>query len=269
MTSGASNFLLNIVELQNTITTASGLSPVASLSNTVAQLQEMLIYDEKRLAVNTIGKYSATPIQIIDSMNFASNATLTLNNTAVGTSGSGSLGQVSSIGFLSSFTNYYSTTVATDTAIQFQVGSPPQNPVNILGNGKTVISGPLTLSGTATPGIGYYLTCMDAVGRAEWQAPGAPSDLRLKTNIRPIEGASDILEGIRGVRFEWLSGGADIGVIAQEVATVLPEAVHGEDPYRVEYTKIIPVLVEVVKELLDRVARLEERNNGLNVLHTS
>lgn len=258
MTSGASNFLLNIVELQNTITSASGLSPVASLSNTVAQLQEMLIYDEKRLAVNTISKYSATPIQVIDSMNFASNATLTLNNIGVGASGSGNLGQVSSIGYVSSFTNYYSTTVATDTAIQFQVGSPAQTPVSILGNGKTVISGPLTLTGTATPGIGYYLTCMDTIGRAEWQPPGAPSDARLKTNIRPIEGASEILGGIRGVRFEWLTGGGDVGVIAQDLATVLPEAVHGSNPYRVEYTKIIPILVEVVKELLGRVAALEQ-----------
>jgi hypothetical protein len=257
MTSWASNFLLNIVELQNTITTASGLSPVASLSNTVAQLQEMLIYDEKRLAVNTISKYSATPIQVVDSMNFASNATLTLNKIPVGTSGSGSLGQVSSIGYVSSFTNYYSTTVATDTAIQFQVGSPPQNPISILGDGTTVISGPLTLTGTATPGLGYYLTCMDTVGTAQWQAPGAPSDARLKRNIRPIEGASEILGGIRGVRFEWLTGGTDIGVIAQDVASVLPEAVYGSASYRVDYTKIIPVLIEVVKELLDRVARLE------------
>jgi hypothetical protein len=42
MTSGASNFLLNIVELQNVITSSSGLSPVASLSNTVAQIQQMV-----------------------------------------------------------------------------------------------------------------------------------------------------------------------------------------------------------------------------------
>jgi hypothetical protein len=51
-------FVLNIVDLQNTVTSASGLNPVTTLSNTVAQLQEMLIYDEKRLAVNTISKYN-------------------------------------------------------------------------------------------------------------------------------------------------------------------------------------------------------------------
>jgi hypothetical protein len=258
MTSGASNFLLNIVELQNVQTSATGLSPVAALSNTVAQLQEMLIYDEKRLAVNTISKYSQSPIQVVDSMNFASNATLSLNSNVVGASGSAAFGQVSSIGYLSSVTNYFSTSVGTDTAIQFQVGASSIYPMSFLANGTTTISGPLTLSGAATPGLGYYLTCMDTVGTAQWRPPGSVSDARRKTNVRPLEGASQILEGIRGVRFEWLTGGSDVGVIAQEVAAVLPEAVHGGDPLVVEYVKIIPVLVEVVKELRARVALLED-----------
>lgn len=265
MTSGASNFLLNIVELQNTITSASGLSPVASLSNTVAQLQEMLIYGEKRLAVDTISKYSQSPIQVLDSMNFASNASLTLNNLAVGTGSAGSFGQVSSIGYESSLTNYFSTNVATDTAIQFQVGGGPSYPMRFLANGTTIVSGPLSITGAGTPGIGYYLTCMDALGTAQWQPAAAPSDARLKTRVRTLEGAQQILEGIRGVRFDWLTGGSDVGVIAQEVAAVLPEAVHGETPLSVEYHKIIPVLIETVKELLGRVSTLE----GLNGLHIS
>lgn len=259
MTSGASNFLLNIVELQNVQTSASGLSPVATLSNTVSQLQEMLIYNEKRLAVNTISKYSQSPIQVLDSMNFASNATLTINsNTVSATGGTAAFGSVSSIGYISSLTNYFSTSLGTDTAIQFQVGSPPVYPMTFLAGGATVISGPLTISGAATPGLGYYLTCMDGVGTAQWQPPGSVSDARRKIHVRTIEGAAQILEGIRGVRFDWLTGGSDVGVIAQEVAAVLPEAVHGGDPFVVEYIKIIPVLVEVVKELRARVSTLEE-----------
>ena len=260
MTSGASNFLLNIIELQNVQTSATGLSPISALSNTVAQLQEMLIYDEKRLAVNTISRYSQTPIQVLDSMNFASNATLTVNSMPVGSDSSGFLGQVSSIGFMSSLTNYFSTSVGTDTAIQFQVGSPATYPMTFSAGGRTTISGPLSITGAATPGLGYYLTCMDGVGTAEWQPPGTVSDARRKTNVRSIEEASRILEGIRGVRFEWLTGGSDVGVIAQEVATVLPEAVRGGNPFVVEYWKIVPVLVEVVKELLGRVSTLESRS---------
>ena len=259
MSSGASNFLLNIVELQNTITSASGLSPVDALSNTVAQLQEMVIYGEKRIAVNTISKYDTSPIQVLDSMNFASNASLTLNNIGVGSGTGTSFSQVSTIGYQSSFTYYYSTSTGADTAIQFQVGSPALYPLTLLANGSTILSGPLTLSGTGTPGIGRYLTCMDGTGTAEWQPPGSVSDARRKTQVRTLQGAGEILDGIRGVRFEWLTGGADVGVIAQEVAAVLPEAVHGGDPFVVEYMKIIPVLVEAVKELRARVARLETR----------
>lgn len=257
MTSGASNFLLNIVELQNTITSASGLSPIDALSNTVAQIQEMVIYGEKRIAVNTISRFDTSPIQVLDSMNFASNATLTLNSIPVGGGAGTSFSQVSTIGYQSSFTYYYSTSTGADTAIQFQVGSPPLYPLTLLANGSTIISGPLTLSGTGTPGIGRYLTCMDGAGTAQWQPPGSVSDIRRKTQVRTLEGAGEILDGIRGVRFEWLTGGADVGVIAQEVAAVLPEAVHGGDPYVVEYMKIIPVLIEAVKELRARVARLE------------
>jgi hypothetical protein len=106
---------------------------------------------------------------------------------------------------------------------------------------------------------------MDAIGTAQWQPPGSVSDARRKTGIKTLEGAGQILDGIRGVRFDWLTGGSDIGVIAQEVAAVLPEAVHGGDPFVVEYIKIIPVLVEAVKDLRARVAYLE----GLNVAYTS
>lgn len=252
---------MNIVDLQNTITSASGLSPVATLSNTVAQLQEMLIYDEKRIAVNTISKYSQSPIQVTDSMNFASNATLSVNGVGVGATSDASFGSVSSIGYASSFTNYFSTVVAGETAISFQVGSPAATPVRITADGDTLISGGLTLSGAGTPGLGYYLTCLDTAGTAEWRVPGSVSDLRWKKNVRRLEDSSRILEGIRGVRFEWLSGGVeDVGVIAQEVGAVLPEAVREgspEGPSVVEYHKIIPVLVEAIKELSARVRSLE------------
>jgi len=259
-TTTGSKYVVNIVELQNTITSASGLSPVATLSNTVAQLQEMVIYDEKRIAVNTISKYNQSPIQVTDSMNFASNTSLTLNGTGVGGSATTSYGSVSSIGYASSFTNYYSTVVMGETAIAFQVGSPAVTPVRITADGGTIISGNLQLSATGTPGIGYYLTCMDTVGTAEWRVPGSVSDSRWKTNVRRLEDSGRILDGIRGVRFQWLEGGAeDVGVIAQEVGAVLPEAVHErvEGPTVVEYHKIIPVLVEAVKELSARVFALE------------
>jgi hypothetical protein len=248
--------VLNIVELQNTITAASGLSPVAALSNTVAQIQEMVIYDEKRIAANTISKYNTTPIQVLDSMNFAANTSLTLNGNVVGGANAG-IGEVSSIGYVSSFTYYSSTVGATENAITFQVGSPAILPLSITGAGTTVIRNGLVLSGAGTPAVGHYLTCMDASGTAQWQFPGTVSDARWKKEIRPLEDSSRILNGLRGVRFQWLNGSNDVGVVAQEVAEVLPEAVRMGEPSVVEYHKIIPVLIEAIKSLEARISRIE------------
>ena len=261
MTSGASNFLLNIVELQNVITSSSGLSPVASLSNTVAQIQQMVNVDQKRLYVNTISQYNTSPIQVLDSMNFASNAALTLNGAAVTGGGGGSYGAVSSVGYISSFTNYYNPSTATATAISMQVGAPAQTPLSISLGGTTTVTGGLVLGIPSTPMLGYYLTCMDGAGTAEWHPPGSISDGRMKTGIRNLEGAFSTLQHIQGVRFRWKEGGSnDIGFIAQDIKPILPEAVHhlgGENHMMLHYYKIVPILVEAVKELGARVSTLE------------
>ena len=57
----------------------------------------------------------------------------------------------------------------------------------------------------------------------------------------------------------------DIGLIAQDVEKVFPQAVlDREDGYKaVDYTRLVPVLIEAVKELSHRVnileAELEEK----------
>jgi hypothetical protein len=84
------------------------------------------------------------------------------------------------------------------------------------------------------------------------------SDIRLKENISEISSALDIVMGIRGVTFNWKDRNIDskrtVGVIAQEVAAVLPELtfnINGPDGNQylgVYYDKLAPVLVEAVKE---------------------
>ena len=68
----------------------------------------------------------------------------------------------------------------------------------------------------------------------------------------------DVLK-MRGVEFNWkekLNGKHDIGFIAQEVREIVPELVseveglNGEDSHlAVDYTKVVPILVESIKEL--------------------
>ena len=102
------------------------------------------------------------------------------------------------------------------------------------------------------------------------------SDISLKDNIRPIESAIFKVKQIRGVTFDWneKSGkieqekGHDVGLIAQEVEKVLPEVVQiREDGIKaVAYEKVVPLLVEAIKEqqtliedLSNRIKTLEER----------
>lgn len=88
-TTGAANtFVLNITELQNTVTTATGLSPFDTLNAKIGQIQEMVIYDEKRIAVNTISAYSTTPIQVTDTMNIGPTGGLSVSGQVIGSAGS-------------------------------------------------------------------------------------------------------------------------------------------------------------------------------------
>ena len=102
------------------------------------------------------------------------------------------------------------------------------------------------------------------------------SDRRLKTNIRTIDNASEILDSMRGVRFNWndvaydlnnnldLSKG-EIGVIAQEIEEVLPEVIkEGLQNFKaVRYENIVAVLIEGIRELQNRVNILESEVNML------
>ena len=89
------------------------------------------------------------------------------------------------------------------------------------------------------------------------------SDERLKTNIKHTKyGLEDVLK-MRGVEFNWrekLNGKYDIGFIAQEMKEIAPELVsevdglHGEDSHlAVDYTKVVPILVESIKELKEEL----------------
>jgi hypothetical protein len=86
------------------------------------------------------------------------------------------------------------------------------------------------------------------------------SDRRLKSDIYPIEGALSTLRMLQGVNYT-LGGGANSGFIAQDVAEVLPNAVRSlsGEILGIEYSQIIPVLVEAVKTLTARVEELERR----------
>lgn len=110
----------------------------------------------------------------------------------------------------------------------------------------------------------------------EWQGEimWGMSDSRVKTNIVTMEDGLSTINKVRPVTFDWspVEGvsdreGADFGFIAQELEEVIPGAVHTRtDGYKtVRYEKVVPVLVQAIKEqqsLIDSlVARIEALEN--------
>ena len=93
---------------------------------------------------------------------------------------------------------------------------------------------------------------------------GSPSDISLKENIKPIESALDKVKKLQGVTFDWKEQDItnlkeDIGFIAQDVQKVLPELVreNKDGKLSLRHQGIIPVLLEAIKELSDKVKELE------------
>lgn len=126
-------------------------------------------------------------------------------------------------------------------------------------------------SGTPVNGMIRYntaTTLFEFYQNGSWVNYTAVSDGRLKTQVEPVEDGLGLVNRLRPVYYDWdrdnpkaagLSGGRQVGFIAQEVEQVLPEVVNrGEDGYRsLEYGKIVSVAVAAVKELYRRLLGLE------------
>jgi hypothetical protein len=95
------------------------------------------------------------------------------------------------------------------------------------------------------------------------------SDRRLKENIAPADDAGSVIDAIQIVKHDWKVGGhTRFGVIAQDLYEVAPEAVAVgdpenvetlENPWGVDYSKLVPMLVKEIQSLRARVAQLESK----------
>lgn len=95
------------------------------------------------------------------------------------------------------------------------------------------------------------------------------SDRRLKKKLKPIKDPLEKISMIGGYTFEWdkkktsARTGNDIGVVAQEIEKILPDIVETRDDdmgtKAVRYDKLIPLLIEGIKELTQKVEALESQ----------
>ena len=98
------------------------------------------------------------------------------------------------------------------------------------------------------------------------------SDERLKTNRIGLTDALDKVNSLSGFTYNFNEVAAGlgfdteidyVGVSAQEVEKVLPEAVRpapaNNDYITVQYEKLVPLLIEAIKELNAKVEDLEDK----------
>ena len=135
----------------------------------------------------------------------------------------------------------------------------------------------ISLSGT-TFSIGQAVATSSTVTFGEVRSTGDitafySSDYALKENINPISNALDKVSQLGGYNFDWKDshlesrGGvdnmfvkkSDVGIIAQEVQKVLPEAVgkREDGTLGVRYELLVPLLVESIKELKEEIQSLK------------
>ena len=77
------------------------------------------------------------------------------------------------------------------------------------------------------------------------------SDERLKSDVTPMKGALSAVNSMKPVDFTWKSDGSrDFGFIAQNIKSVVPRAVHGDEEglYGVDYGRLTSILVSAIQE---------------------
>ena len=96
------------------------------------------------------------------------------------------------------------------------------------------------------------------------------SDERLKANLTLLKEPLFKLSQLNGYEFDWIPmigihehKGHDIGIIAQEAMKVIPEIVTTRDNgyMAVKYEKLIPLLIEAIKELSAEIDKLKSKNS--------
>lgn len=104
------------------------------------------------------------------------------------------------------------------------------------------------------------------------------SDIRFKRDVQSIKDPISIVSQLRGVNFTWNTDkheqfnalkGTKVGFIAQEVKEVIPDIVHeNEDGFlSVEYSSIVPLLVEAVKEQQHTIDTLRKELASVKQMH--
>jgi hypothetical protein len=129
-----------------------------------------------------------------------------------------------------------------------------------LQSGNTTVTGFANVSSTLTVGGNTVITDGKLTVNGDIITTGSldsTSDARVKTNIRPIVNALDLVLNLEGVVYDRTDTlhKNQMGLIAQQILPYVPEVVHGneEEGYTVSYPNLVALLVEAIKDLNKKI----------------
>jgi hypothetical protein len=161
-----------------------------------------------------------------------------------------------------------------NTHASFVGGTPGNGPWAGAFTGRVLIyQGKLIFGNFGSTGS-YAITLpnnADTTGRGIANAWNTYSSRRWKTNIKTLNNALQTVEKLRGVSYdEESSGKHNIGLIAEEVGKVIPEVVtyepNGKDATSIDYSRLVAVLIEAVKEQQKQIDELKAALNSTTAL---
>ena len=121
--------------------------------------------------------------------------------------------------------------------------------------------------GTTNPGYKLHV-----YGRIKTSGITESSDVRLKKDIIQLTNALEKIIQLRGVSYQWkdpksqnYTNGTHLGLIAQEVNEIYPQLVDqdSEGYLSVQYSHLVPVLIEAIKELNSIILEKDSQINDL------
>ena len=113
---------------------------------------------------------------------------------------------------------------------------------------------------------------LHVVGRLKTDGITESSDIRLKKDIYTLTDALKKVQKLRGVSYQWKETegrrsikGKQIGFIAQEVEEIIPELVDTDNEgfKSIQYSHLVPLLVESIKALSLELDKKDKILNGL------
>lgn len=285
-----------ILSKNSTSNKAAFLGTYASIAGVFSHNNALNAWDD--LYVNTVDGASGGTVRMPSSVLINGSQALHAGNytsyspSLTGSGASGMWG-INISGSALNLSNTGTVTLATATEANAITITAPSyttdQPVKLLNfdwYGNMFSLGNIRSGSTPTNGFGVYYTASGG-SRGEiarfstggnFTAVGnvtAYSDRRLKTNIETIKNALPKVQQLRGVTYERIDQpevGRQIGVIAQEVAEIIPEVVcaqssfdpetgESQEKLTVAYGNLVGLLIEAVKELSARVEELESNRN--------